>query len=194
MRTSQSGLRSPKSYRRNLRRKVLATVLRAASVRQLESWAAYRAQDDALEIEAQAKCGLADEYDAAQERGEVARIGDNLPSVPSQNAKPTAADLGIPRKEIHEARIIRANGAVIANPVLAPASLHELLHRKWHLVVLGKAPSQLVGDIYRHVARPSLGGVEGDDARGMAILAFHQVTDQRLAVGVLFIGLPPSAA
>ena len=34
--------------------------------------AAYRAQADALEIEAQAKRRLADEYDAAQERGEVA--------------------------------------------------------------------------------------------------------------------------
>lgn len=33
---------------------------------------AYRAQSDALEIEAQANPKLADEYDAAQERGEVA--------------------------------------------------------------------------------------------------------------------------
>ncbi len=28
----------------------------------------------------------------------------------------------------------------------------------------------------------------------MAILAFHEVADQRLAVGVLFVGLAPSAA
>ncbi len=68
---------------------------------------AYRVQADALDIEAGAKRRLADEYDAAQERGEVAQIGDNLPSVPKQNAKPTAADIGISRKEIHEARIIR---------------------------------------------------------------------------------------
>ncbi len=34
--------------------------------------AAYRAQADALDIEAQAKRRLADEYDAAQARGEVA--------------------------------------------------------------------------------------------------------------------------
>jgi hypothetical protein len=39
------------------------------------------------------------EYDAAQERGEVAKIGDNLPSVPKQNSKPTAADIGLSRKE-----------------------------------------------------------------------------------------------
>jgi hypothetical protein len=34
--------------------------------------AVHRAQADALEIEAKAKRRLADEYDAAQERGEVA--------------------------------------------------------------------------------------------------------------------------
>lgn len=69
--------------------------------------AAHRAQADALEIEAQAKRRLADEYDAAQERGEVAKIGDNLPSVPDKNSKATAADIGLSRKEIHEARIVR---------------------------------------------------------------------------------------
>jgi hypothetical protein len=37
--------------------------------------AAHRAQADALEIEAQAKRRLADEYDAAQDRGEVAVRG-----------------------------------------------------------------------------------------------------------------------
>jgi hypothetical protein len=37
--------------------------------------AVFRAQADALTIEAQAKRRLADEYDAAQERGDVARQG-----------------------------------------------------------------------------------------------------------------------
>jgi hypothetical protein len=73
--------------------------------------AAFRAQADALEIEALAKRRLADEYDAAQERGEVAKSGDTLrngPGVPKQNAgKATAADVGLSRKEIHEARQIR---------------------------------------------------------------------------------------
>lgn len=73
--------------------------------------AAHRAQANALEIEAQAKRRLADEYDAAQERGEVAESGDTLkrgPGVPEQNAgKSTAADLGLSRKDIHEARLIR---------------------------------------------------------------------------------------
>jgi hypothetical protein len=47
--------------------------------------ATHRAQADALEIEAKAKRRLADEYDAAQERGEVANSGDTLrhgPGVP----------------------------------------------------------------------------------------------------------------
>lgn len=68
---------------------------------------AHRAQADALEIEAMAKRRLADEYDAAQERGEVAKIGDNLPRVPNGNSKPTAADIGLTGKDIHEARQIR---------------------------------------------------------------------------------------
>jgi hypothetical protein len=72
--------------------------------------AVYRAQADALDIEAQAKRRLADEYDAAQERGEVAGHGQRGPArkdVPEGNVfsgAPSAADLGLSRKEIHEAR------------------------------------------------------------------------------------------
>ena len=39
--------------------------------------AAFRAQADALEIEALAKRRLADEYDAPQERGELRKEADN---------------------------------------------------------------------------------------------------------------------
>lgn len=63
----------------------------------------HRAQADALEIEAMAKRRLADEYDAAQERGEVASQGK--PS--SLEGFATAADLGLTHKDIHEARQIR---------------------------------------------------------------------------------------
>lgn len=68
--------------------------------------AVYRAQADAALIEARAKMRLADEYDAAQERGEVAGVGKPA-NVPEGNNKPTAADVGLSRKEIHEARILR---------------------------------------------------------------------------------------
>lgn len=73
--------------------------------------AAHRAQADALEIEAQAKRRLADEYDAAQQRGEVAGHGgergnQHVANVPGGNVA-TVADLGLTRKAIHEARQLR---------------------------------------------------------------------------------------
>jgi hypothetical protein len=53
---------------------------------------------------------VADEYDAAQERGEVAGHGGarNF-KVPEGNVEklPDAEDIGLTRKEIHEARLIR---------------------------------------------------------------------------------------
>jgi hypothetical protein len=69
---------------------------------------AHRAQADALEIEAMAKRRLADEYDAAQLRGEVQTVGgDRTSIVGKQNNAPTAADIGLSRSDIHEAREIR---------------------------------------------------------------------------------------
>jgi hypothetical protein len=66
-----------------------------------------RAQVDALEIEAKAKRRLADEYDAAQECGEVVGpSGGGNSTVPVRNAA-TAADLGLTRKDIHEARQVQ---------------------------------------------------------------------------------------
>lgn len=71
--------------------------------------AAHRAQADALEIEALAKRRLADEYDAAQERGEVGQRTGRPKVVTDGNdfVPPAAADLGLTRKQIHEARQIR---------------------------------------------------------------------------------------
>lgn len=62
---------------------------------------------DAAEIEAQAKRRLADEYDAAQERGEVAANGQRGKAVPDGNSLATVSDLGLTRKAIHEARQLR---------------------------------------------------------------------------------------
>lgn len=67
---------------------------------------AYRVQADALDIEAGAKRRLADEYDAAQDRGEVATKGKPV-NVPGQNIKATVTEIGLTRKDIHEARLIR---------------------------------------------------------------------------------------
>jgi len=68
--------------------------------------AVSRAKADALDIEARAIRRLADEYDAAQERGELASVGKPV-IVPDGNNKATTAEVGIDRKEIHEARKLR---------------------------------------------------------------------------------------
>lgn len=105
--------------------------------------AAHRAQADALEIEAAAKRRLADEYDAAQERGEVAghgggrnfKVGDlNVEThsdgpnrVGGDNAIVTMADLGLRRDQVHDARLIR--DAEAADPGLVRRTLDERLER-----------------------------------------------------------------
>jgi hypothetical protein len=70
--------------------------------------ACHRAQADALIIEARAQCRLADEYDAAQERGEVAKQGGarNF-KIPNENFETTTADIGLTNKQVHEARKVR---------------------------------------------------------------------------------------
>jgi hypothetical protein len=56
---------------------------------------------------ARAQCRLADEY-KAQAQGEVVKHSPGRPkSVPDGNALPNAADIGLTRKEIHQARLIR---------------------------------------------------------------------------------------
>jgi len=89
----------------------------------------YRMQADAALIEARAKMRLADEYDAAQERGELAkRGGDRLTKVPNGNNAPTAADIGLSRKDIHEARKIR--DAEQKNPGLAARALDAMVEAR----------------------------------------------------------------
>lgn len=84
---------------------------------------AHRAQADALDIEAGAKRRLADEYDAAQERGEVAKAGDPRPSV--REGLATVADIGLKHKEIHDARQVR--DAIEANPMVVRQALDDIL-------------------------------------------------------------------
>lgn len=86
---------------------------------------AHRAQADALEIEAQAKRRLADEYDAAQERGEVRGANERTTSKPEAVG---VADIGLTHKEIHEARTIR--DAEKAEPGIVRRVLDEKLAEK----------------------------------------------------------------
>lgn len=72
--------------------------------------AIHRVQADALVIEAQAQCRLADEYDAAQNRGEIAtrqRNPGSVGHVPDENMPSTTAEIGLTRKQVHEARKVR---------------------------------------------------------------------------------------
>jgi len=87
--------------------------------------AAHRAQADALEIEAAAKRRLADEYDAAQARGDVAKRGWES-GVDKRNIT-TAADLGLRRDQIHEARQLR--DAEVADPGIVRRTLDDKLER-----------------------------------------------------------------
>jgi len=90
--------------------------------------AAHRAQAHALEIEARAKRRLADEYDAAQARGEVAGHGGGRNfKVAGGNVETTTADLGLRRDEIHEARQIR--DAEAADPGVVRRALDDRLER-----------------------------------------------------------------
>jgi len=51
------------------------------------------------------KMRLADEYDAAQERGEVQKPGgDRKTVISSGNNGPTVADIGPTAQQVHEAR------------------------------------------------------------------------------------------
>ena len=87
---------------------------------------AHRAQADALEIEAAAKRRLADEYDAAQERGEVGQQTGRPKVVTNENDFiPSAADIGLSRKDIHEARQLR--DAELAHPGITRQTLDERL-------------------------------------------------------------------
>lgn len=84
----------------------------------------YRAQADALEIESVAKRRLADEYDAAQRRGEVRANGGDQSSR-AEECIPTVADIGLSHKEIHYARQVR--DAEVADPGVVRRTLDTLI-------------------------------------------------------------------
>jgi hypothetical protein len=88
--------------------------------------AVYRAQADALLIEARAKIRLADEYDAAQARGEVRTAGNPIVVDPN-NCRVGPSDLGLRRDEIHEARRLR--DAEAAEPGRTERALREIVER-----------------------------------------------------------------
>ena len=85
----------------------------------------YRSQARCVIIEGEAQARLADEYDAAQERGEVAKRGWES-GVDKHNIT-TAADLGLRRDQIHEARKVR--NLLRENPTAIEDKVNELAER-----------------------------------------------------------------
>lgn len=85
----------------------------------------HRAQGRALAIRARAEMRLAEEYDAAQDRGEVAKRGWES-GVDKDNIT-TAADLGLRRDEIHAARKLR--DAERADPGLIGRAVDAMVAR-----------------------------------------------------------------
>jgi hypothetical protein len=113
-------------------------------------------QGDALAIHARAMSRLADEYDAAQERGEVATGNRAIDfGVGNDDAKPaTAADLGLRRDEIHEARQIR--DAEKAQPGLVDAVIQERIDA-------GEEPTKAaIRDAVERVNKPPVAHNSGD--------------------------------
>lgn len=84
--------------------KSAARIARAKKAHDEVIVAVYRAQADALEIESTAKRRLADEYDAAQDRGEVRANGERSFS---SAGKAVVAEIGVSPKDIHDARQLR---------------------------------------------------------------------------------------
>jgi hypothetical protein len=67
------------------------------------------AQANAIEIMSLAGSRLAEEYEAAQEKGEIQKRGNKSgkSNIPDQNITPTVTDIGFTSKQIHEGRMIR---------------------------------------------------------------------------------------
>jgi len=89
----------------------------------------HRAQANALAIRARAEMRLAEEYDAAQERGEVAGHGGgrNFKVADTNVETATASDLGLRRDEIHEAR--RFRDAEQADPGIVERTVNGMVER-----------------------------------------------------------------
>jgi hypothetical protein len=129
--------------------KAAARVARAKQAHDTILVEVHRAQAHALAIRARAEIRLAEEYDAAQVRGEVARNGQRGPEKARNNneVRPaTTADLGLRHDEIHEARKLR--DAEAAEPGLIRRSLDAMLER-------GEEPTRAA--LFREVAaKPQL--------------------------------------
>jgi len=106
----------------------------------------HRAQAHALSIRARAEMRLAEEYDAAQARGEVFGAHNGARNrVESSNAIAATADLGLRRDEIYEARQFRK--AEEESPGIVQSAIDQMVER-------GEEPSRagLKREVTNHLA------------------------------------------
>lgn len=88
----------------------------------------HRSQAHALAIRARAEMRLAEEYDAAQDRGEVVGAHNGAQNrVAGDNAIATASDLGLRRDEIHAARRLR--DAEAADPGIVQRTINDMVEQ-----------------------------------------------------------------
>jgi hypothetical protein len=106
--------------------KAAARVARAKQAHDTILVEVHRAQAHALAIRARAEIRLAEEYDAAQARGEVRTAGNPIVVDPN-NCRVGPSDLGLRRDEIHEARRLR--DAEAADPGRTERALREIVER-----------------------------------------------------------------
>lgn len=89
--------------------------------------AAHRAKADALLIQHRAETRIADEIEAARDRGEVATDGRPKTVSDGNGIPATAAEIGFTRKMLMEAR--RARDAEKENPGVVERALNEAVER-----------------------------------------------------------------
>lgn len=108
--------------------------LRKASTDLIDAMSEVMAE--ALLIKSNAEIRIADEYDAAQANGDVAKAGHPSAIIPDGNNKPaTAAEVGLTAKVVHHARRVR--DAEKASPGLIKRTLDKAVEQK-------RAPSRKI--------------------------------------------------
>jgi hypothetical protein len=130
--------------------------------------ACHQLQAHALTIEARAQSRLADEYDAAQMRGEVKTVGKPV-IIPDENNKPTVTDIGLTSKQIHDARQVRDAEA------REPGVIRKTLDAK---LDAGEEPTR--ADVKRAVKLRKETDYEHD--RKACIALYQKLTDAELAL------------
>lgn len=105
--------------------KSAARMMRAKEAHDTLVTEVHRSQAHALAIRARAEMRLAEEYDAAQERGEVTTRSDQ--NLLPEGKKVSAQDIGLTHKDIHDARKLR--DAERSEPGVVQRTINSMIER-----------------------------------------------------------------